>query len=64
MAQQGALSVESHLLDYKGDLYGRLIRVRFIKKLRGEVKFSGVAQLKAQIEKDVRIARAWEGLKI
>ena len=64
VAQQGALSVESHLLDYKGDLYGRLIRVRFIKKLRGEVKFSGVAQLKAQIEKDVRIARAWEGLKI
>lgn len=50
-------NVETFLLDYSGDLYGSDIRVHFVEKLRDEVKFSGVEQLKEQIARDSARAR-------
>jgi riboflavin kinase/FMN adenylyltransferase len=49
--------VEAHLLDFDGDLYGRVVDVGFTRRIRGEQKFSGVEELKAQIQRDVEEAR-------
>ena len=54
-----AVSVESHLLDYSGNLYGRQARVEFYAFLRDEVKFSGFKELSAQIARDAAAAKAY-----
>lgn len=55
----GALNrtVEAHLLDWSGDLYGQHIRVAFVQRIRGEQKFNGIDELKAQIARDADRAR-------
>ena len=50
-------TVECHLLDFDGDLYGRQIRVYFLEKLRDNRKFESFGALAAQIRSD--IAGAW-----
>lgn len=50
-------SLEVHLLDFDQDLYGDRIRVDFLYKLRDEMKFSGLDQLKQQIALDIAQAR-------
>jgi len=55
-------SVETHVIDWTGDLYGDVLRVRFLHRLREEKKFGSVAELKSQIERDVaRAQRYFEG---
>lgn len=49
--------VEAHLLGFEGDLYGKVVDVSFLEKLRGEKRFSGIEELKAQIGRDVEEAR-------
>jgi riboflavin kinase/FMN adenylyltransferase len=49
-------SIESYVLDFDGDLYGDVLRVRFLHRIRDERKFSGIDELKAQIEKDTNRA--------
>ena len=44
---------ETHLLNFSGDIYGRRLRVRFLKKLRDEQRFPSLEALKAAIEADV-----------
>ena len=44
--------VETHLIDFDGDLYGKTIRVRALHRLRGEKRFNGVDELRAQIARD------------
>ncbi len=51
------LTVETHLLDFAGDLYGSTVSLDFVARLRPEVKFSGVPALVAQIQNDIRAAR-------
>ncbi len=51
-------TVETHLLNYKGDLYSKEIRVEFVQKLRDEQRFPSSEELKVQIEKDVREVEA------
>jgi riboflavin kinase/FMN adenylyltransferase len=53
----GTVTVESHLLDFDGDLYGRELRVEFIQRVRPEKKFDGLPALKAQIGLDVTAVR-------
>ncbi len=50
---------ELHLLDHRVDLYGKMICMEFIRKLRDDRKFSDEEALVAQIAKDVRKARAF-----
>jgi riboflavin kinase/FMN adenylyltransferase len=50
--------VETHLLNYKGDLYSKEIRVEFVQKLRDEQRFPSSEELRVQIEKDVREVEA------
>jgi len=60
------LLIESYLIDYDGDLYGRNLRVAFVSRLRGERRFPGVEDLIAQMHRDVaearEIAAKYEGL--
>ena len=44
---------EIHILDYMGDLYGKIINVELIERIRGEEKFSDLDELRAQITKDI-----------
>ncbi len=53
------LSLEVHVLDFNADLYGRHVHVEFLHKIREEMKFDGLDALKAQIAKDVEIARSF-----
>jgi riboflavin kinase/FMN adenylyltransferase len=53
----GPPSVETHLLDFDGDLYERELRIELLVRLRGEQKFSGKDALVAQIARDVESAR-------
>lgn len=53
------LRLETHVLDQQLSLYGEKIRAEFLCMLRPPVKFSGVEELKAQIQKDILAARAY-----
>lgn len=51
------LSIEVHLFDVDADLYGARLRVHLLARLRGEQRFSGLSELRAQIERDAASAR-------
>lgn len=51
------LSVEVHILDLDENLYGKILNVHFVQRLRGERKFSGLDELQEQIRKDVDLGR-------
>jgi riboflavin kinase/FMN adenylyltransferase len=55
--ERGEYRIEAHLLDFAGDIYGRIVDARFLHRIRGEKRFSGVEELKAQIGRDVETAR-------
>jgi riboflavin kinase/FMN adenylyltransferase len=61
---EGEKNVETHLLNYKGDLYGKEIRVEFMQKLRDEQHFPSSEELKAQIRKDIREVEAILGFGV
>jgi riboflavin kinase/FMN adenylyltransferase len=50
--------LEAHLFDFNGDLYGKTIRVEFVRKLRDEEKFDGLDALIVQMDQDAEQARA------
>ncbi|HVS99003.1 MAG TPA: riboflavin biosynthesis protein RibF [Solirubrobacterales bacterium] len=49
--------IESHLIDFSGDLYGQTLRVAFVERLRAEVAFEDVGELVEQMRRDVEDAR-------
>lgn len=51
--------IETHLLDFEGDLYDRVAKVDLLRRLRSEVKFNGPGELVAQIRRDVEATRAY-----
>jgi riboflavin kinase/FMN adenylyltransferase len=50
--------IEAFLIDWSGDLYGRTIRIEFLRRLRGERRFESVEALVEQMHHDVDEARA------
>ncbi|HYP52384.1 MAG TPA: bifunctional riboflavin kinase/FAD synthetase [Pyrinomonadaceae bacterium] len=54
--RDAAASVETYVMDWSGDLYGDVVRVRFLHRLRDERKFSSLDELKTQIGRDARRA--------
>ncbi|UOQ52755.1 bifunctional riboflavin kinase/FAD synthetase [Hymenobacter cellulosivorans] len=50
-------TVETHLLDFDGDLYDQPLTVQLVARLRDEQKFNGLDELKAQLAKDAEDAR-------
>jgi riboflavin kinase / FMN adenylyltransferase len=53
---EAARTIETHVLRYDGDLYGRQVRLGFVQRLRDERRFDDVDALRAQIEADQRRA--------
>ena len=47
------LQVEAHLIDFAGELYGQELELAFVDKLRAERKFGSLAELRAQIARDI-----------
>ena len=56
----GLRTIEAHLLDFDGDLYGKTISLQFLKYLREERKFESAAQLVEQMNKDKEESRRLE----
>lgn len=59
----GKSTIEVHMLDFSGQLYGQKIRIYFVERLRGEQKFSNSQELVAAIAADVVRARQILGLR-
>ena len=51
--------VESHILDFSGNLYGRPLGLCFLKRLRAEEKFEDVEELQHQVQRDIQNARGY-----
>lgn len=51
-------TLEAHLFDFSGDLYGQRLTVKFVQHLRGERKFPSIEELVTQIQEDAKQARA------
>ena len=49
--------LEVNIFDFKEDIYGKRLKVQFVKKIRDEKKFDGLEELKTQIAKDVKTAQ-------
>lgn len=52
-----ALSLETHIFDFEGNLYGEQLAVSFISRLRSERKFRSASELTAQLMEDAREAK-------
>lgn len=55
--QRDLPSIETHILDFDGNIYGENLKLQFIQRIRDEQKFSGVEEFLAQIERDKATAR-------
>ena len=55
--KKGKLTVEAHLLGYKGRLYGRRLSLSFVRRLRDEKKFASESALVAGIKNDIKKVR-------
>lgn len=52
------LTLETHILDFQGDIYGRQLEVRFMGELRKEKRFNGLEALIAQLKADMEQRRS------
>lgn len=53
------LNIESHIIDFEGDLYGKRIGIFFLQKIRDEIKFSTPDELSGQLEKDLETTQSY-----
>ena len=51
-------SIEAHLMDFEGDLYGGRVRLEFVRRLRDELKFDTVEGLQQQVDHDIDETKA------
>jgi riboflavin kinase/FMN adenylyltransferase len=49
--------IEAHLIGFEGDLYGEILRIAFLERLRGEKRFESAEELVDQMNKDVEQAQ-------
>ncbi len=54
----GERSIEAHLLDFQGDLYGKRIKIELIARIRDEKKFASAEELSKHIAEDIRKVKA------
>ena len=55
----GPPTIEAHILDYDGDVYGERVTLEYLRFLRPERRFDGVDALKAQLTRDREAVRAY-----
>ena len=46
------LSIETNILEFNDDIYGKIITIEFLERIRDEKKFNGIEELKIQLQKD------------
>ncbi len=56
--------LETHLLDFNGDLYDKTLRIQFLDFVRAEARFSRLENLQYQIARDIETAKKWDGWNI
>jgi riboflavin kinase/FMN adenylyltransferase len=56
IAGKNPVGVETHLLDFAEDVYGRMVTVEFLSRIRSEKKFASVEELKVQMQNDIAYA--------
>jgi riboflavin kinase/FMN adenylyltransferase len=54
----GERTIETYIIDFNGDLYGRKVALQFIERVRGEIHFATPEELQWQIDRDVERAKA------
>lgn len=52
--------LETHIFDFGGDLYDKIIKVTLIRKIRDEQRFSSIDELQSQLKADAAICRTSE----
>ena len=50
--------LETHIFNFHGDLYGKVLSVRLVEKIRDERKFASVAELRQQLEHDMEYCKS------
>ena len=56
-APEGAPTIEVHVIDLHADLYGHRMRIECLERLRSEIRFSSLDELREQLKRDVQAAR-------
>ena len=59
VSDKNVIGIETHILDYNGDLYGKYVKVTFQAFLRPEMKFNSVEELKNQMSRDKVTAKEY-----
>ena len=59
MFDDGVVRLETHLMDFDKAIYGQYLRVDFLHKLRSEMRYAGVSELRQAITDDVDAARRY-----
>ncbi|MDL2209827.1 bifunctional riboflavin kinase/FAD synthetase [Desulfovibrio sp. OttesenSCG-928-O18] len=54
----GSVTLESHVFDFSGDLYGKRVRLYFVHRLRAEIRFQSIEDLVARLGQDATAAKA------
>lgn len=50
-------NIETHIVNFNSDCYGKSIKVEFLSRIRDEKKFDGIDKLKNQIQQDIEVAK-------
>lgn len=53
------VNCETHILDFSRAIYGKTVKVEFLKRLRDEIRFDSLDELKAQVQKDIEQTNAY-----
>lgn len=56
-SNENDITLETHIFDYSGDLYGVSVKLSFVNRIRDEIRFDSLDKLKAQIDLDTEYAR-------
>ena len=64
VTNSGAMAVETHLYDYTGDLYGRVLSVSLLTYRRPEMRFSGIDELRATMQADLAAGRMYHHIAL
>ena len=54
MAENNGFSVETHIVNFKGNAYGKELKIEFLFRIRPDIKFNGIDGLVEQIARDVK----------
>ena len=53
----GRKNIETHIIDFNGNCYGKSIKIEFIERIRDEMKFGSIEELKSQVQADILTAK-------